>query len=111
MTSSLRTAIRPFIRVRIFIIILMDDGSGTIPSEEVSWSIAHLVINENFQKLREICESAASASNLPDSSNMKKIGDYWAMAIDSQRCDQLGITPIQPYIHLIDSAKSQEKTN
>lgn len=83
--------------------------NNPIPSEEVSWSIAHLVINENFQKLREICESAASASNLPDSSNMKKIGDYWAMAIDSQRCDQLGITPIQPYIHLIDSAKSQEK--
>ena len=83
--------------------------NNPIPSEEVSWSIVHLVINENFQKLREICESAASASNLPDSSNMKKIGDYWAMAIDSQRCDQLGITPIQPYIHLIDSAKSQEK--
>ncbi|HMW38207.1 MAG: M13 family metallopeptidase [Saprospiraceae bacterium] len=83
--------------------------NNPIPSEEVSWSIAHLVINENFQKLRKICESAASASNLPDGSNMKKIGDYWAMAIDSQKCDQLGITPIKPFIHLIDSANTQEK--
>src|SRR3954469_15604471 len=47
-----------------------------IPSDQGSWGIGQMVIEENQKRLRTICEKAAS-SNAATGSNEQKIGDYW----------------------------------
>lgn len=72
-----------------------------IPPEEVSWGIGNLIIDENFKKLKLICEAAANAPN-ELGSNGQKIGDFWLIAMDSVRCDSLGIIPLKSYLDSID---------
>lgn len=73
-----------------------------IPAEEVSWGIGHLVVEENYQKLRNICEQAATQS-AASGSNTQKIGDYWKLAMDSTLCNKNGISPLQDLLLRIDS--------
>ena len=78
--------------------------SNPIPPEESRWGIANLVVNENYLKLRNICEAAAKNSNADH--NSRRIGDFWSMAMDSIHADQLGISPLKPLLDQIDSIQS-----
>lgn len=73
-----------------------------IPADQSSWSIGHLVIEENLSRLREISEKAAK-SNAAKGSNDQKIGDFWSMAMDSAKIEADGLKPIQ---HLIDQVNA-----
>ncbi len=73
-----------------------------IPGEQSSWGIAHLVIEENLKRLREISEKAA-ASNAAKGSNDQKIGDFWTTAMDSAKIEAGGLKPIQ---HLLDKVNA-----
>jgi putative endopeptidase len=73
-----------------------------IPAEQSSWSIGHLVIEENLKRLREISEKAATANpakGTPD----QKIGDFWTTAMDSAKVNADGLKPIQPLIDKINA--------
>ncbi|MBK6571604.1 MAG: hypothetical protein IPG21_03895 [Saprospiraceae bacterium] len=59
--------------------------SNPIPPEESRWGIANLVVNENYLKLRNICEAAAKNPNADH--NSRRIGDFWSMAMDSIHAD------------------------
>jgi putative endopeptidase len=79
-----------------------------IPADQSSWGIGNLVIEENLKRLREISEKAGGA-NAVKGSNEQKIGDFWATAMDSAKIEQLGLTPLKPYldkINTITDAKS-----
>ena len=73
-----------------------------IPADQSSWSIGHLVIEENLKHLREISEKAA-ASNAAKGSNDQKIGDYWSMAMDSSKIEADGLKPIQPLLDKLNA--------
>lgn len=73
-----------------------------IPADQSSWSIGHLVIEENLKRLKEISEKAAK-SDAAKGSNDQKIGDFWTMAMDSAKIEADGLKPIQ---HLIDQANA-----
>lgn len=75
-----------------------------IPGDQGSWSIGNLVIEENLKRLREISEKAASAKAAEGSSE-QKIGDFWATAMDSNRIEHQGLTPLQPYLAKIDAIR------
>ncbi len=82
--------------------------SNPIPAAYGSWTIGHLVIEENNKRLREIAEKAA-ASNAAKGSVEQKIGDYWTMAMDSAKIEADGIKPLQPWldkVNAISDAKS-----
>jgi putative endopeptidase len=66
-----------------------------IPAAYGSWTIGHLVIEENRNRLREISEKAAKANTAKGSAE-QKISDYWATAMDSVKIEQQGIKPLQP---------------
>jgi putative endopeptidase len=73
-----------------------------IPADQSSWSIGHLVIEENLKRLREISEKAASV-NAAKGSNDQKIGDFWSMAMDSTKIEADGLKPIQPLLDKLNA--------
>ena len=73
-----------------------------IPGDQGSWTIGHLVVEENLKRLRELSEKADSA-NAPKGSVEQKIGDFWATAMDSVKIEEQGIKPLQPYLDKISS--------
>jgi len=75
-----------------------------IPADQSSWGIPHQVIEENEKRLREISEKAAAASaakGTPD----QKIGDFWAMAMDSAKVEADGLKPIQALLDQVNAIK------
>src|SRR5687767_12576907 len=52
-----------------------------IPGDQGSWTIGHLVVEENLKRLRGISEKADSA-NAAKGSAEQKIGDFWSTAMD-----------------------------
>lgn len=73
-----------------------------IPSEESSWGIAYLVINENLQRLRDISEEAAKEGAAKGSA-AQKIGDFWSTAMDSAKVEQQGTQYLKPYFDQINA--------
>lgn len=75
-----------------------------IPSEESSWGIGYMVINETQQKLREISEDAAKEKAAKGSAS-QKIGDFWLAAMDSVNIQKQGIQYLKPYLDQISAIK------
>ncbi|MGI4833785.1 MAG: M13 family metallopeptidase [Janthinobacterium lividum] len=75
-----------------------------IPASESSWGIGREVQNEVYAQLRTISQQAAGARAAAGSAQ-QKIGDFWAVGLDSARADKLGAQPIQPELARIAALK------
>jgi len=76
-----------------------------IPASESNSGIGIEVQKEVYARLRETSVEAAKANAAPGS-NQQKIGDFWAVGIDSAKANQLGYTPIKPELDRIAAMKS-----
>jgi putative endopeptidase len=76
-----------------------------IPASEVSWGIGKEVQNEIYARLRQTSIEAAGANAAPGS-NQQKIGDFWAVGIDSVKADKLGTAPIKTELDRIAGLRS-----
>lgn len=72
-----------------------------IPATESSWGIGNEVQDEIYARLRTLSEQAAANSTAAAGSDEQKVGDFWAMAMDSAHADQLGLQPLQPELDQI----------
>ena len=73
-----------------------------IPADQSSWTIGHLVLEENQKRLKEISEKAAAANAAKGTSD-QKIGDFWTMAMDSTKIEAEGLKPIQPLLDKLNA--------
>jgi len=76
-----------------------------IPASESNAGIGIEVQKEIYARLRETSIEAAKA-NAAAGSNQQKIGDFWAVGIDSVKADKLGAAPIQPELDRIVALKT-----
>jgi putative endopeptidase len=76
-----------------------------IPASESNSGIGIEVQKEVYNRLRETSVEAAKA-NAAAGSNQQKIGDFWAVGIDSVKADKLGYTPIKPELDRIAAIKT-----
>lgn len=76
--------------------------NNPIPADQSSWGIGNLVVEENLKRLREISEKSAKA-NAAKGSDEQKIGDFWAMGMDSAKIEADGLKPLQPYLDKINA--------
>ena len=76
--------------------------NNPIPGNRGSWTIGHLVIEENQKRVRSIAEKAAG-SNATAGTPEQKIGDFYSTAMDSAKIEQLALTPLQTYLQKIDA--------
>lgn len=74
--------------------------SNPIPPSEVSWSVAHLVMDETYNNLKKISMDAAAA-NAAEGTDAKKIGDFWSTGMDSAKADKLGYSPLDAQLNTI----------
>jgi putative endopeptidase len=76
-----------------------------IPANERSWGIAHVVQEETYQRLLSLCETAAANPSAAPGGNEQKIGDFWAVGIDTVTIARQGFTPLAEEFARIDEAK------
>lgn len=74
-----------------------------IPASETGWGIGNLVVDNIRTKLKAVNEHAAAVTNAATGSDDQKIGDFYQTAMDSVKADQLGISPLKPYLAQIDA--------
>ena len=79
--------------------------SHPIPASESNSGIGIEVQKEVYARLRVTSMEAAKA-HAPAGSNRQKIGDFWAVAMDSVKANQLGYAPIKPALDRIAAMKT-----
>ncbi|MFN0204591.1 MAG: M13 family metallopeptidase [Bacteroidia bacterium] len=80
--------------------------SNPVPASEEEWGSFQVLAKENKQLLRSILEEAAK-SKAAKGSNAQKIGDFYAMGMDSVKLNQEKATPLKPYLDKIAAAKDK----
>ena len=78
--------------------------NNPIPASESSWGMGHLVYEELYAIKRTINEKAAA--NGKAEGDEKKVGDFWTVAMDSVKADQLGSAPIAQELALIEGIRT-----
>ncbi len=68
--------------------------ANPIPAQYSQWSLDDELRERNLAVLREMLETAANTAS-PKGSNLQKIGDFYAAAIDQAAANRLGYAPIQ----------------
>ena len=71
-----------------------------IPAAEAGWGIASEVQLDLYAQLRKI-DATAAAKTWPDGSDEQKVGDFWATGMDEAKAEQLGISPLKPFLDKI----------
>jgi putative endopeptidase len=69
--------------------------NNPIPAAYASWGVDDEVRQRNANLLKEILESAAANTSAPKGSNLQKIGDFYAVAIDTVALDAKGTADIK----------------
>ncbi len=76
-----------------------------IPPSKTSWGSYNVLIEESSQALKGLLEDA---SKVPGKNElMKRVGDYYASAMDSAAIEKLGYTPIKSYLDGITALSSK----
>ena len=79
--------------------------NNPIPASESSMGIGKKVQDEVYGRLRQTSIEAADAKAAAGS-NQQKIGDFWAVGMDSVKADQLGATPLKAELDRIAAMKT-----
>lgn len=82
--------------------------NNPIPATESAWGSFNEVRERNTEKLRTVLEDAASDKNAKPGSNRQKIGDFYAMAIDSAKLEKDGIAPLKDEFAMIDKIQTTD---
>ena len=78
-----------------------------IPAAESYWGNFNLVQERNQAIMRQILDEAAATKGAKPGSNLQKVGDYYATAMDSAAINRAGLAPLQGEIYRIMSAKTK----
>ncbi len=73
-----------------------------IPASESNWGIGKVVQDEIYDRLRLINETAAQ-SKATIGTSARKIGDFWATAMDTNLATRLGLQPLQVELARIEA--------
>ena len=72
-----------------------------IPPSESSWGIGESVEDQVNRQLRQINEAAATAKAAPGS-DVARIGDFWAAAMDEAAAETQGLRPLEATLARLD---------
>lgn len=74
--------------------------NNPIPDAYSNWGIGNLVQEQIWEQLKQINEAAVKR---PGNTTQKKIGDFYAAAMDTIAIEKNGIKDLQPELQLIDN--------
>lgn len=64
-----------------------------IPADQPRWGISHEMRERNYVLLQEILEEAAG-TEAEAGTNRRRVGDFWATAMDTTRVEEAGAKPL-----------------
>ena len=79
-----------------------------VPSTETRWGSFNEVRDRNQAYLKEILENASTKSDHEKGSNLQKIGDFYATAMDSISLNQNGVNDIMDKVEMINQISNNE---
>lgn len=77
-----------------------------VPAAYSTWAVDDEMRERNNMMLKEVLESAAKNTSAPKGSNLQKIGDFFATAMDSVKVENDGYSPIKPDLDKIAALAS-----
>ena len=75
------------------------------PATESSWGSFNELFDKNNLVMRSILQEAAANTSAAKGSNLQKVGDYYATAMDSMAVEKAGLTYLQPELQRIAAIK------
>jgi putative endopeptidase len=82
--------------------------NNPIPETESRWGSFNELEVQNKAKLRSILEEAAADKTAKPGSNLQKIGDFYAVAMDSVKLNNDRVTPLKDEFLIIDNIKTSD---
>ena len=76
--------------------------NNPIPADRAAWSTSAELQEKNLAELRQIAESAADAKSAR-SSNVQKVGDFYASCMDTTAIESAGTKPLTETLAAIDA--------
>ena len=76
-----------------------------VPASKTRWGSFDALAEESSEALKGLLEDAAKKSG--DNKLMKRVGDYYASAMDSMAIERRGYQPIAPYLSAITALSSK----
>ncbi|MEW6653761.1 MAG: M13 family metallopeptidase [Bacteroidota bacterium] len=83
--------------------------NNPIPDDQVRWGAFTMLAEQNNVILKKIIEDASSNQTWGKGTAKQKIGDFYAVAMDSARIERLGYKPIVTDLKKIDALKDKNE--
>lgn len=80
--------------------------NNPVPAKETRWGSFNVLRDFNINAVKSILEKASADKNAPAGSVEKRVGDFYAAAMDSATIEKLGYTPIKADLAAIDGIRS-----
>jgi len=80
--------------------------NNPVPAKETRWGTFNELREFNAQAVRGLVEAAAADKKAPTGSLTKRVGDFYAAAMDSLTIEKLGYTPIKADLEKIKQINS-----
>lgn len=80
--------------------------NNPVPAKETRWGSFNELREFNAQAVKGLVETAAADKTAPAGSVTKRVGDFYAAAMDSATIEKLGYTPIKADLEKIKQIKS-----
>ena len=75
--------------------------NNPVPAKETRWGSFIQLRDFNINAVKAILETAAGDASAPSGSLMRRVGNFYRAAMDSLRIEELGATPVLPYLNNI----------
>jgi putative endopeptidase len=82
--------------------------NNPVPETESRWGSFSELEVQNKNKLRTILEEASADKTAKAGSNIQKIGDFYAVAMDSVKLNKDGVAPLKDEFALIENIKNTD---
>ncbi|MEJ7558468.1 MAG: M13 family metallopeptidase [Pedobacter sp.] len=80
--------------------------NNPVPAKETRWGTFNALRDFNSNAVRSVVEEAAADKSAPVGSVKKRVGDFYAAAMDSAAIEKLGYTPIKADLERIKQIKT-----
>jgi len=79
--------------------------NNPIPAKETRWGTFNELRDFNINAVKTLVEDAVADQSAPEGSVKRRVGDFFAAAMDSVTIEKLGYTPIKPDLEKIKQIK------
>ncbi len=83
--------------------------NNPVPADKSRWTSFEQLQERNWYLIREILEASATDKSASANSSTRKVGDFFASAINTNRLERLGLKPVRKDFKRIAALKSADE--